>query len=70
MTSRLGSFVRFYNKNFDRRPIPTLMITNATLNTLADVLVSQVNHQDQDQEEENSANNQAQTSTIYVCVVY
>lgn len=37
--SRLSSFVKFYNANFERRPIPTLMITNATLNTIADILV-------------------------------
>jgi hypothetical protein len=39
MASRLGTFVRFYNTNFERRPIPTLMITNSTLNTIADILV-------------------------------
>lgn len=38
MSGRLGAFVRFYNSNFDRRPIPTLMITNSTLNTIADLL--------------------------------
>ena len=38
MASRLGQFVKFYNANFERRPIPTLMITNSTLNTLADIL--------------------------------
>jgi len=38
MSSRLGQFVKFYNANFERRPIPTLMITNSTLNTLADIL--------------------------------
>jgi hypothetical protein len=40
MASRLGNFVKFYNTNFERRPIPTLMITNSTLNTIADILVS------------------------------
>jgi hypothetical protein len=38
MSSRLSQFVKFYNANFERRPIPTLMITNSTLNTLADIL--------------------------------
>ncbi|WWD20441.1 hypothetical protein CI109_104917 [Kwoniella shandongensis] len=34
----LTNFARFYNTNFDRRPIPTLIITNGVLNTLADAL--------------------------------
>ncbi|KAK4689869.1 protein Mpv17, partial [Tremellales sp. Uapishka_1] len=34
----LLAFVRFYNSNFDRRPIPTLIVTNGVLNTIADVL--------------------------------
>jgi hypothetical protein len=38
MSGRLSQFVKFYNANFERRPIPTLMITNSTLNTLADIL--------------------------------
>ncbi|WVQ84796.1 hypothetical protein IAT38_006953 [Cryptococcus sp. DSM 104549] len=31
-------FARFYNSNFDRRPIPTLIVTNGVLNTVADIL--------------------------------
>lgn len=34
---RLSSF---YVHNFDRRPIPTLIITNGVLNSIADALVS------------------------------
>ncbi|WWC73853.1 uncharacterized protein I206_107825 [Kwoniella pini CBS 10737] len=34
----LLNFARFYNSNFDRRPIPTLIITNGVLNTIADAL--------------------------------
>jgi protein Mpv17 len=34
----LQAFARFYNTNFDRRPVPTLMITNGLLNTLADAV--------------------------------
>lgn len=36
----LGRFARFYNTNFDRRPIPTLIVTNGVLYTISDVLVS------------------------------
>jgi hypothetical protein len=36
----LGRFAKFYNGNFDRRPIPTLMVTNGLLNTIADLCVS------------------------------
>ena len=32
-------FASIYNANFDRRPIPTLIITNGILNTIADALV-------------------------------
>jgi protein Mpv17 len=39
-TAALASFARFYNSNFDRRPVPTLMVTNGILNTIADLLVS------------------------------
>ena len=39
-TRYLGRFARFYNGNFDRRPIPTLMVTNGILNTIADICVS------------------------------
>nr|XP_019009509.1 uncharacterized protein I206_06158 [Kwoniella pini CBS 10737]OCF48290.1 hypothetical protein I206_06158 [Kwoniella pini CBS 10737] len=35
----LLNFARFYNSNFDRRPIPTLIITNGVLNTIADALL-------------------------------
>ncbi|WVR07909.1 hypothetical protein IAU60_004952 [Kwoniella sp. DSM 27419] len=35
----LLDFAKFYNSNFDRRPIPTLIITNGVLNTLADLLL-------------------------------
>ena len=62
MASRLGSFVRFYNANFERRPIPTLMITNSTLNTIADVLVRPFSGHDI----LNRADYQAQSSQIYV----
>lgn len=34
----LQAFARFYNANFDRRPVPTLMITNGVLNTIADAV--------------------------------
>ncbi|OCF73374.1 hypothetical protein I204_06606 [Kwoniella mangroviensis CBS 8886] len=34
----LLNFARYYNSNFDRRPIPTLIITNGVLNTIADAL--------------------------------
>ncbi|RSH93113.1 hypothetical protein EHS25_007466 [Saitozyma podzolica] len=37
-TAALASFARFYNSNFDRRPVPTLMVTNGILNTIADLL--------------------------------
>ena len=62
MASRLGSFVRFYNANFERRPIPTLMITNSTLNTIADVLVRPFSAHNL----LNQADYQAQSSQIYV----
>jgi protein Mpv17 len=39
-TAALASFARFYKSNFDRRPVPTLMVTNGILNTIADLLVS------------------------------
>ena len=32
-------FASFYNTNFERRPIPTLIATNGILNTIADCLV-------------------------------
>ncbi|WRT69866.1 uncharacterized protein IL334_006857 [Kwoniella shivajii] len=34
----LLNFARFYNSNFDKRPIPTLIVTNGVLNTVADAL--------------------------------
>ena len=40
MAAALVRFARFYNHHFDRRPIPTLIVTNGVLNTLADALVS------------------------------
>lgn len=33
-------FMRYYNANFERRPVPTLMITNGVLNSIADAVVS------------------------------
>ncbi|KAL7425294.1 hypothetical protein Q5752_000982 [Cryptotrichosporon argae] len=36
--SALGRFARFYNTNFERRPVATLIVTNGVLNTIADVL--------------------------------
>ena len=38
-TASLFRFASFYNVNFDRRPIPTLIITNGILNSIADALV-------------------------------
>ncbi|CAD6565068.1 MAG: hypothetical protein TREMPRED_000794 [Tremellales sp. Tagirdzhanova-0007] len=37
-TASLFRFASFYNVNFDRRPIPTLIITNGILNSIADAL--------------------------------
>ena len=34
----LQAFAKFYNGNFDRRPVPTLMITNGILNSIADAV--------------------------------
>ena len=34
----LQAFAKFYNGNFDRRPVPTLMITNGVLNSIADAV--------------------------------
>ncbi|KAJ9108544.1 hypothetical protein QFC19_002260 [Naganishia cerealis] len=34
----LQKFAKFYNGNFDRRPVPTLMITNGILNGIADAV--------------------------------
>ncbi|KAJ9108060.1 hypothetical protein QFC20_003629 [Naganishia adeliensis] len=34
----LQNFAKFYNANFDRRPVPTLMVTNGILNTIADAV--------------------------------
>ncbi|WWC92631.1 uncharacterized protein L201_007590 [Kwoniella dendrophila CBS 6074] len=34
----LLNFARFYNSNFDRRPMPTLIITNGVLNSIADAM--------------------------------
>ena len=31
---------RNFDRNFDRRPVPTLMITNGALNSLGDFVVS------------------------------
>jgi hypothetical protein len=39
-TASLLRFAKFYNSNFDRRPIPTLIITNGILSSLADTIVS------------------------------
>jgi hypothetical protein len=39
-TRLLRRFARYYNANFERRPTPTLMVTNGVLNTIADGLVS------------------------------
>ena len=33
-------FASFYNHNFDRRPIPTLVVTNGVLGSIADAIVS------------------------------
>ncbi|EIW71354.1 hypothetical protein TREMEDRAFT_67721 [Tremella mesenterica DSM 1558] len=40
MPSSLHRFVRYYNRNFDKRPIPTLIVTNGILSTVADVLTA------------------------------
>ena len=32
-------FAAFYNNNFARRPIPTLIVTNGVLNSIADAIV-------------------------------
>ncbi|WVF68331.1 hypothetical protein IAT40_003096 [Kwoniella sp. CBS 6097] len=34
----LLNFAKFYNNHFDRRPVPTLIITNGVLNSIADIL--------------------------------
>lgn len=34
----LQKFSKFYNGNFDARPVPTLMITNGVLNGIADIV--------------------------------
>jgi protein Mpv17 len=41
----LLAFAKFYNSNFDKRPVRTLIITNGALNTVADVLVGRVSSQ-------------------------
>ncbi|ORY34585.1 hypothetical protein BCR39DRAFT_513490 [Naematelia encephala] len=37
-TQAIKNFGKFYNYHFDRRPIPTLIITNGVLNSIADVI--------------------------------
>jgi hypothetical protein len=37
----LSRFGRFYNSSFDRRPVPTLIVTNGVLYAIADGLVSE-----------------------------
>jgi protein Mpv17 len=34
----LQKFAKFYNGNFDARPVPTLMVTNGILNGIADMV--------------------------------
>ncbi|KAJ9115868.1 hypothetical protein QFC22_005010 [Naganishia vaughanmartiniae] len=34
----LQKFAKFYNSNFDARPVPTLMVTNGILNGIADIV--------------------------------